>query len=108
MKIINTSYLETVSDGEKDFILEFIDTFSSTYKMLCQQIREAYSTKDFEQLGQIAHQLKPSLKMLELPSSEEIMQMKDNPEKVDQAMIEKIEKECEIAEQQLTEWANEL
>ncbi|MEQ9403784.1 MAG: Hpt domain-containing protein [Cyclobacteriaceae bacterium] len=102
---IDFTYLETVSDGDNDFILQFIKTFEETIQALSEKMQSELDTGDFENLGKSAHQLKPSAKMLGLVSGDHLEELQNNPESANQEILTSIRDDCSAGLQELIEWA---
>lgn len=108
MSKIDLSYLEVVSDGDKDFVQEFIQTFEFSSFPLVDKMRSLLEESDYLNLGKSAHQLKPSVKMLKLECSETVEYLQHEPEKATDELISKIEDQCISAISQLKEWEQTL
>lgn len=108
MSKIDLSYLEVVSDGDKDFVQEFIRTFEFSSYPLVDKMKADLEASDFLKLGKSAHQLKPSVKMLKLECSETVESLQHEPEKATGELIRVIEEQCKSAILQLKEWERSL
>ena len=84
------SFLISISDGDQEFISEFITTFEETTILQIEQLLELYEKKDFAQLGKLAHQIKPTGEMLGFESQNDIVMLNTNPEKATKEILESI------------------
>ena len=89
------SFLISISDGDQEFISEFISTFEETTISQIEQMLEMYEKKDFVRLGQIAHQVKPTGEMLGFKSQPDIVALNQNPENANREILEGILKEAQ-------------
>lgn len=72
MKVYSLEYLETVSGGNHDFIIDCLKTFISSVNDKMTELKEAVAAKDNKQVGAIAHNIKPSFEMLENEKAKDI------------------------------------
>lgn len=91
------SYLLAISDGDQDFIIEFVDTFDRNTKMIISGIKNAATTGDLDSQKKLAHQLKPSLEMLGLPSLQTAKDLQDDPTTVSIDRVDQMDNECKQA-----------
>ena len=61
--------------------------------------------KDFDALGKTAHQLKPTAKMIQIPSGDELEFLQHNPKEATKEKIASIRAECEQAFGIIKKWA---
>lgn len=108
MSKIDLSYLEVVSDGDKDFVQEFIKTFEFSSFPLVDKMKSLLEVNDYQSLGKFAHQLKPSVKMLQLECSETVESLQHEPEKATNEVINMIQEQCKEAISQLKDWESTL
>lgn len=108
MSKIDLSYLELVSDGDKDFINDFIRTFEFSSYPMVDKMKMLLASNDFENLGKSAHQLKPSVKMLKLTCSDTVEELQHEPQKATNQILESIDSQCISAISQLKEWESSL
>lgn len=101
---IDFTYIETLSDGDILFIDEIISTFRTNCDVLIDQMKEELSQSEYVKLGKTAHQLKPSIKMLDLESTETILSIQEEPEKATDEKIEFIREDCAYALKELKQW----
>jgi CheY-like chemotaxis protein len=59
------NYLMDLSGGDKEFISETIQLFSSTINSELQDLKKVLNQKDYHRIREIAHGIKPSFDMLE-------------------------------------------
>ena len=67
--MIDTSFIEETSNGDKGFIKEFFEMFLDLNPKSLESIREAINNKDFKELKHHAHQMKPSYDFIGLVES---------------------------------------
>lgn len=104
---IDFTYLETLSDGDTDFIAQFVSTFEETVDSLTAKLKSEFDASDFVNLGKSAHQLKPSAKMLGLESGATLEELQENPSSATAAILDQVEKNCIEGLAQLKLWAKE-
>jgi HPt (histidine-containing phosphotransfer) domain-containing protein len=108
MSKIDLSYLQLVSDGDVDFVNQFIETFENSSYPLADKMESDFANDDLGKLSKAAHQLKPSAKMLKLECSTNLEEIQNEPEKATKEIIRLIQKECREAIDQLKEWQKSL
>ncbi|MEQ8470431.1 MAG: Hpt domain-containing protein [Marinoscillum sp.] len=91
------SYLNSISDGDMTFIKQFVTTFKSNTETIIASLRKAQANGSDDDLKKLAHQLKPSLQMLELPSLQIVIDIQDDPSATTEDSINSIEQECQEA-----------
>lgn len=104
---IDFTYLEMVSDGDADFIRQFVDTFEKTYESLTKKMSDEFAANDLVNLGKSAHQLKPSAKMLHLESGDDLENIQNDPSIATEEKLKFIEENCKEGLAQLKTWAKE-
>ncbi len=104
---IDFTYLETVSDGDNEFIKQFVITFEETCLSLTKKLNDEFASGDFVNLGKTAHQLKPSAKMLDLESSVDLENFQHNPETATKEKLDFISTNCQAGLAELKNWAKE-
>ncbi len=57
---INLSYLKRISDGNDTFVIEMIEMFLNKTPLAIDQMKECFKENKWEELGKIAHRIKPS------------------------------------------------
>ena len=62
--LFDLSYLNSVSDGNKEFIGEIISTFTEQTPPLLKEMQDSCENKDWTTAGDLAHKLKPNLTLL--------------------------------------------
>ena len=70
---INLSYLEEITSGDKEMILEMIDLFIKDIPVHKAKLKEYHSTNSLDKLGAEAHKLKPTMQYIGLISVFEIV-----------------------------------
>lgn len=63
-KHIDLTYLKSVSDGNNDLIIELIEIFKSQIPEFNSYFDEYYNTKQWYQLGLVAHKAKSSVSVM--------------------------------------------
>ena len=106
MAKVDFTYLEVLSEDDEDFKREFIETFETTYKELTEKMEKELASGDLDSLSKSAHQLKPSAKMISLPSGDTLEDLQYHPEKATKDIIKEIHEECADALKQLKDWAS--
>ncbi|MEP5791771.1 MAG: Hpt domain-containing protein [Cyclobacteriaceae bacterium] len=91
------SYLNSISDGDMDFVKQFISTFESNTANIIANLKEAIDAGNTDGLQKLAHQLKPSLQMLEMETLQTSVDIQDDPDATTMEHILSIEKECKEA-----------
>lgn len=106
-KRYNLDYLKEISGGDKDFILDMIQTFIENSPGDISTLRELASKKEWEKVRENAHRFAPGLQFLGIVSLRPLInQIEDfslnrkNTELIP-AMIEKLEKECFLVSEEL-------
>lgn len=95
------TYLNSISDGDEEFVKQFISTFQSNTEHIVEKMMKSFQDKDFTSLGKHAHQLKPSLEMLKLNTYEVCLYMQDHPEETTVEQLKSIEDSCKAATEAL-------
>jgi|LGOV01.1.fsa_nt_gb HPt (histidine-containing phosphotransfer) domain-containing protein len=67
-KTYNLSQLESLADGDNEFILEIVSTFLEHAPIQVQDIKNAFDISDYNTLGQMAHKIKPSIDLMGIES----------------------------------------
>ncbi|WP_424494878.1 hypothetical protein [Salinimicrobium sp. GXAS 041] len=63
-KIYSLDYLKEISGDNEEFIMQSIQIFIDSVKANLEMAKEAYDRGEYEEIGQIAHAIKPSYEML--------------------------------------------
>ncbi len=71
---LDLSYLEEITGGDNEIMLEMIDIFLTESETAIQELRQIYEQKDWAALGAQAHKLKPTLLYVGLKEIHEITQ----------------------------------
>ena len=78
-KITDLSYLEMVSDGDKDFINQVVISFIDNNQEIIDELEAKKQTESWEDMGKLIHKMKPSLEMVGLtPLKEKIIAAESN------------------------------
>lgn len=91
------SYLISISDGDKEFIREFISTFESNTTLTISKMQTALENKDYDSLRRLAHQIKPSFEMLHMESHGISVKTQKDPETLQLDDIDVMNRECREA-----------
>ena len=65
LKVYSLEYLETISGGNHDFLIDCLRTFISSVSTKMEELHQAVVATDNKSIGAIAHNIKPSFEMLE-------------------------------------------
>jgi len=107
LKLIDLSYLQSVSNNDKQFIQEMIDTFLESMPKSIVDITRNVEVKDWESLAKAIHKIKPSLTMMGMQTLKsaaiELEQMCKS-----EILIKAIPSESELFTRQLKEALREL
>jgi HPt (histidine-containing phosphotransfer) domain-containing protein len=83
------SYLNAIGEGDLEFIQEFVSTFESNNETILAEMQTSLSDRDFDKLGKLAHQLKPTIEMLGMKETlEKVTKMNDQPASVNQGDLD--------------------
>lgn len=89
--IINLSYLEEITGGDKAMILEMLDLFIRDIPGQVQKIHEFHNSSDLVAVGKEAHRLKPTLQYIgltgmfeDIKAVEQIVKTNSNVDKLDE------------------------
>lgn len=76
---LDFSYLYEISDNDRDFIKEMLETIVKNTPSNMEEINLAYEQKKWEEIGRLVHKLKPSLLLLNIgPISTLIKSLESN------------------------------
>jgi HPt (histidine-containing phosphotransfer) domain-containing protein len=88
---INLDYIYTISDGDRDFIREILETFVKITPGSIDAINESLEQKQLKEVARMAHKIKPSILLLGIEELtkliKEIEHMAKNQEELDQLTI---------------------
>jgi HPt (histidine-containing phosphotransfer) domain-containing protein len=71
--VIDLSYLEEVSGGNNEFIIEMIDLFLAQTPGHIDELLAAVSAMDWKKIAELAHKVKPTLAFMGVESVKEVM-----------------------------------
>ena len=71
-KVYSLEYLETISGGNQEFLIDCLRTFISSVSDKMAELDTAVSNNDSKNIGAIAHNIKPSFEMLENDKARDI------------------------------------
>jgi HPt (histidine-containing phosphotransfer) domain-containing protein len=63
-KFINTEYIESVTGGDKEIVVELVDIFRSQVTEIANEMKVLNSKGDFHTLGLLAHKAKSSVAIM--------------------------------------------
>jgi PAS domain S-box-containing protein len=72
---INLSYLKKISDGNDAFVIEMIEMFLNKTPQAIDQMNDCYRDHNWDELGQIAHRIKPSFAYIGLQEMQATLAM---------------------------------
>ncbi|HEU5147389.1 MAG TPA: ATP-binding protein [Chryseosolibacter sp.] len=58
------AYLRSISDNNRDFLQEMIDTFVQSIPPVLQEMQQSLKDENWKKLSRLAHQIKPSFSLL--------------------------------------------
>jgi PAS domain S-box-containing protein len=67
-QLYNLTEIKKIAGGDKDFIKQMISIFLDQIPQSLAQINQAIETKDFERVKSVAHQMKPSIDIMQIDS----------------------------------------
>lgn len=71
-KVYSLEYLETISGGNQEFLIDCLKTFISSVSGKMEELKTAVADNDLKGIGAIAHNIKPSFEMLENATAKDI------------------------------------
>lgn len=71
-KVYSLDYLETISGGNQEFLVDCLRTFISSVSDKMNELKVAVGSNDNTAIGAIAHNIKPSFEMLENDKARDI------------------------------------
>ena len=106
-KIVDLSYLKTVSGGDENFMREMIEIFLSQAPTSITGMKSSLENKDWEGLAYTAHKIKPSITFMGIEAMKEVIlkieELAKEERDLDQIpiLLEKFSKQCDLAYNQL-------
>lgn len=73
MEKIDLTYLNSITDGNKEFVTELIDIIKIQLPEFIEDLNKAYSNKDNETLSKIAHKAKSTIAIMGLQSLTDLL-----------------------------------
>jgi HPt (histidine-containing phosphotransfer) domain-containing protein len=70
--------LRDISRGNEAFVSKMIDIFCDQTPPLVEDMIKAYHDRDFEQMGSLAHKIKPSIDNLKIDSLKQVVRDIEN------------------------------
>jgi|GEM_PF-344866 len=78
-KLVDLSYLSKVSENDKSFMREMIDTFIRNVPDEIIKMKELGEQKKWKEMAMLAHKIKPAIRFMGIkPAIDEILQVEDN------------------------------
>ena len=85
---IDLDYIYTISEGDRDFIKEILETFVKITPESIDAINDSLEQKQWKEVARVAHKIKPSILLLGIDELtkliKEIEHMAKNQEELDQ------------------------
>ena len=85
---IDLDYIYTISDGDRDFIKEILETFVKITPESIDAINDSLEQKQWKEIARVAHKIKPSILLLGIDELtkliKEIEHMAKEQEEIDQ------------------------
>jgi HPt (histidine-containing phosphotransfer) domain-containing protein len=85
---IDLDYIYTISDGDRDFIKEILETFVKITPESIDAINDSLEQKQLKEIARVAHKIKPSILLLGIDELtkliKEIEHMAKEQEEIDQ------------------------
>lgn len=79
---LDLSYLYEISDDDREFVKDMIETIVKNTPDAVREIRDAEKKDNWQEVGRLVHKLKPSLLLLNIDSlSVHIKTLEDNAKK---------------------------
>jgi HPt (histidine-containing phosphotransfer) domain-containing protein len=79
---LNLSYLYEISDDDREFVKDMIETIVKNTPECLEEIKHAQSENNWTEIGRLVHKLKPSLLLLNIEEmSTHIKSLEDNAKK---------------------------
>jgi len=113
-KIINLSYLNSISGGNDAFILELIDLFFEQVPDYQEMLQQYYKEKDWYNLARTAHKAKSAILMVGMESlADELKKLEENAKEEKniheyQEIIANFVSQSDIAIRELKSLQNEI
>lgn len=113
-KIINFEYLDSLTSGQVDVKITFLETLVKDLPKEVAKVRDDYERRDWEQVKKSAHKLKSTCGYLGLDKTVELCRTVENnaweQKNLDQinGQIKKIDEVCRIAHEQLKDELHRL
>lgn len=80
---MDLSYIISISDGDMEFIVDFLSTFEKSTIPQINQLQTALEHRDFDTARKLAHQIKPTTELLKFENHPIILTVNNTPEKGD-------------------------
>jgi HPt (histidine-containing phosphotransfer) domain-containing protein len=72
-RVIDLSYLNSLSDGDREFKKEMIETFLKNTPPLISEMKDHLQKSDWKKIGDIAHKMKPSFTFMGIHSAKDLI-----------------------------------
>lgn len=95
--IVDLTYLETVCEGDKEFMREMIQAFVSSVPGSINEIKTLASGGEWAEVAKVSHKMKPSVTFMGIePMKEKIVELETGAKKGDEpVMLQKLIGEIE-------------
>lgn len=70
---INLTYLKQIAEGNDSFIIEMIEMFLNKTPQALEKLNSSYHEKNWDEMKQIAHRIKPSFGYIGLPDTQKML-----------------------------------
>jgi len=72
-RLYDLSSLRAISKGNDVFVQKMVNIFCDQTPLMCKQIRQAFNTRDFDEVSAVAHKMKPSIDNLNIVSIKQLV-----------------------------------
>lgn len=72
-RIIDLTYLNSISEDDSDFKKDMIETFVSGTPGYLSEMKSSLEQKDWKKIGDIAHSIKPSFTLMGMNEKKEVI-----------------------------------
>jgi len=72
-KIIDLTYLESISEDDNEFKKDMIETFLTNTPSYLAEMKACIKTKDWKRIGDIAHSIKPSFSLMGMNNNKDLL-----------------------------------
>lgn len=110
-KIIDLTYLDSISEDDLEFKKDMIETFLANTPVYIADMKSSLENKDWKKIGDIAHSIKPSFTLMGMNEKKEVLLKIENYGRSQQSITkipELIHELDGIVNQAIMELKNEL